>query len=136
MRTSSARIQPYIQQLDKVLQALQGREIILCLDANARSTMWHSQETNAKGEKLESFILQHRLTIVNSPQRISTFNPLTAMGAYMRPAKAISVAYGRIYAPGEGFDRYFLSHVYVRQLFLLYMSNTRRKANTPTYFVA
>ena len=36
--------------------------------------MWHNQETNAKGEKLESFILQHRLTIANSPQRIPTFD--------------------------------------------------------------
>ena len=46
----------------------------MCLDANARSTMWHNNESNTKGEILESFVLQHRLVIVNSPQPISTFD--------------------------------------------------------------
>lgn len=40
-------------------------------------------------------------------QQVSVFNPLTAMGAYMRPAKAIDVDYGRKCAPGEGFGCYY-----------------------------
>ena len=67
-------IEQYIIQLEKILLELRGQEVIMCLDANARSTMWHDNESNAKGEILESFILQHRLVVVNSPQPISTFD--------------------------------------------------------------
>ena len=67
-------IEQYIFHLEKILLELRGQEIIMCLDANARSTMWHNNESNAKGEILESFVLQHRLVIVNSPQPISTFD--------------------------------------------------------------
>ena len=64
----------YIRHFEEILQALHGQEIILCLDANASSTILHSKAINRKGKQLGSLTQQHRLSVVNTPQRSTTFD--------------------------------------------------------------
>lgn len=76
----SEPITRYLQHLDRILQALQGKELILCLDANATSALWHgrqltqSRPTDQRGEDLEEFIHQHRLIVINKPDNPPTFD--------------------------------------------------------------
>lgn len=69
----SESITVYLEYLDAVLLALHGKKIIIGIDANANSSMWHSHYTDNKGQELEEFILQHNLVIVNAAGQPSTF---------------------------------------------------------------
>ena len=64
----------YIRHFKEILQMLHGQETILCLDANASSTIWHTKAINREGKQLGSLIQQHRLLVVNTPQRSTTFD--------------------------------------------------------------
>lgn len=67
-------IERYIQHLDKVLEHLKGKNIIVCGDTNAKSILWHSSCTDDRGEKLETLIAQHDLFILNKPSDTHTFS--------------------------------------------------------------
>ncbi|KAK9295497.1 hypothetical protein QLX08_010198 [Tetragonisca angustula] len=66
--------------LDRYFQALQGKEIILCLEANATSELWHgrslskSRPIDHRGEDLEDFILQYKLVVINKPDKSPAFD--------------------------------------------------------------
>ncbi|CAK9834279.1 Retrovirus-related Pol polyprotein from type-1 retrotransposable element R1 (Fragment) [Anthophora retusa] len=70
----SDHIHPYLQHLERILEELKGNKIIICIDANAKSTLWHSQITDARGEALEELILQKNLFIMNQPSERFTFD--------------------------------------------------------------
>lgn len=70
----SDKIEPYLEHLDKILAQLRNRKLILCFDANAYSNLWHSKETDDRGEILEQFIAQHELYILNQESNITTFD--------------------------------------------------------------
>ncbi|CAL7932836.1 unnamed protein product, partial [Xylocopa violacea] len=70
----SDNIEPYLQQLDIILTALKGKNIVICLDANAKSPIWHSRTSDERGEKLELLIAQRNLFILNAPTDVYTFN--------------------------------------------------------------
>lgn len=70
----SEPIEPYLQHLDKILRGLQGKQIVLCMDSNANSTLWHSRHTDPKGEALEEMISQHQLYILNRSSKAYTFD--------------------------------------------------------------
>jgi len=59
------RIESYIERLDNILEKNRGKHVLICADANATSTMWHSPETNDKGLLLEELILRHSLVVLN-----------------------------------------------------------------------
>ena len=42
------------------------KEVIIGCDTNAHSTLWHCPETNARGERLEEWILLHNLRVHNN----------------------------------------------------------------------
>ncbi|KAK9295481.1 hypothetical protein QLX08_010208 [Tetragonisca angustula] len=75
-------IRDYLQQLEKILETLQGEEVIICIDANATSTSWHrlttshSGRSEQRGEELDEFIAQHRLIILNRTCNAPTFDNL------------------------------------------------------------
>ena len=79
-RQFSENITRYLHHLDRVLQFLQGKEIILCLDANATSALWHgrslsqSRPTDHRAQKLEEFIPQHKLVVINKLDNSPTFD--------------------------------------------------------------
>ncbi|KAG7196382.1 hypothetical protein KM043_018806 [Ampulex compressa] len=72
----SDQIDPYLHHLDKIMNALKGHSVILCLDANAKSPLWHCSAWDPRGEALEDFISQHQLFILNSPSDAHTFDNL------------------------------------------------------------
>ena len=76
----SEPIGPYLQHFEKIIRTLQGMEIILSLDTNAKSVSWysktpgHSRTADHRGEELEEFIAQHRLNIINKSRNAPTFD--------------------------------------------------------------
>ncbi|CAK9813075.1 Retrovirus-related Pol polyprotein from type-1 retrotransposable element R1 (Fragment) [Anthophora plagiata] len=70
----SDNIQPYLDHLEYVLREVKGHKVIICVDANAKSTLWHSNSTDGRGEALEELILQNNLYIINKPSEHSTFD--------------------------------------------------------------
>ncbi|KAK9295483.1 hypothetical protein QLX08_010210 [Tetragonisca angustula] len=75
-------IRDYLQQLEKILETLQGKEVIICIYANATSTFWHrlttshSGRSEQSGEELDEFIAQHRIIILNRTCNAPTFDNL------------------------------------------------------------
>ena len=73
-------IRDYLQQLEKALETLQGKEVIICIDANATSSSWHrlttshSGRSEQRGEELDEFIAQHRLIVLNRTCNAPTFD--------------------------------------------------------------
>ncbi len=49
-----------------MLAERQRKDVILCTDANAHSSMWNSEDTNKRGETMEELILSHNLTVQNN----------------------------------------------------------------------
>ncbi|CAK9816584.1 Retrovirus-related Pol polyprotein from type-1 retrotransposable element R1 (Fragment) [Anthophora quadrimaculata] len=67
-------IEPYLKHLEYVLHELKGRKIIICIDANAKSSLWHSNQTDDRGEALEELIVHNRLYILNRPSPHYTYD--------------------------------------------------------------
>ena len=57
-------ISPNVHKLVTYCQE-QGIKLVINSDTNAHSPLWGCEETNARGEKLEDFILQHGLEVSN-----------------------------------------------------------------------
>ena len=66
-------IELYITKTSNIIRALKGKKIILCLDANSKSPMWHSDTLDENGEKMEDFIQDMELMALNEPGNPSTF---------------------------------------------------------------
>lgn len=89
------KIEPYIQHLDAVLHTLQGCNVIICADANAKSTLWHSSQTDERGEALENLIAQHNLFILNRESNARTYDS-TNGAANIDVTLASSTCYNKI----------------------------------------
>lgn len=63
---------PYLNQLKRILDALPGKPIVISADANAKSELWYNDFTDARGEQLEEFIDQNDLLIINEPGHQAT----------------------------------------------------------------
>lgn len=75
-------LEPYMQYLDAVIDAAQGRPLLVGMDANARSRMWHSKVRlgtrglatyGGRGLVLEALVLRRGLQVVNEPSDLFTF---------------------------------------------------------------
>ena len=49
------------------------KEVIICADTNAHSSLWNSMDTNSRGEILEEWIFQHNLEIQNNGDHFTFF---------------------------------------------------------------
>ena len=65
-------IERHLEYLDEVLRKLIGKKILIAIDSNAKSPLWGAKSTDTKGEKLESFIAQWNLSILNDPDGLAT----------------------------------------------------------------
>ena len=65
-------IEVHHKSLDKILTKLRGKKVIMSIDSNANSPLWGPKATDAKGEKLEDFINDRRLEVINNPRDIAT----------------------------------------------------------------
>ena len=78
-------IGPHLQHLGLVLEALRGRRVIIGVDSNTHSPMWHSLPrhyigrgctTTSRKEDLESFIVGRGLRVENVAGEPSTFSTI------------------------------------------------------------
>jgi len=58
-------IEEDIRQLEKVMDYTKTNGLIIAVDSNARSKMWHDTVTNQRGKILEEFIICNDLYVVN-----------------------------------------------------------------------
>lgn len=65
-------IVPYIEKLRSIVVALSGRKILIAVDANARSALWHNDETNERGMALEDLLLDQNLFVLNQANQPPT----------------------------------------------------------------
>lgn len=64
----------FLYRLDQVLRALRGKPVLIGTDANARSPLWFSDESDDPGQRLEDFIFEHRLQVINEVSPYYTFS--------------------------------------------------------------
>ena len=64
-------IQVHLDELETVLVALKNKKVLIATDANAKSHLW-GFESDAKGVKLEDFIMRHDLTVINNKEDLPT----------------------------------------------------------------
>ena len=82
MTTCSEPICEYLQQLKKITETLQGKEIITCIDASAICISWqklttpHSGITERRVEELDEYIAHHRLIVHNRTGNANTFDKI------------------------------------------------------------
>ena len=69
----SHEIQPYLNKLEEILRALKGKKVIIGIDANAESPLWHASNLNARGKLLEDFVAQGNLYVCNEGGNLPTF---------------------------------------------------------------
>jgi hypothetical protein len=60
------------------VELTKGNGLILSIDSNSRSKLWHDKYTNQRGKILEEFIITSDLVIMNEAIEIPTFE--TARG--------------------------------------------------------
>ena len=57
----SHEIQPYLKRIEEILRTLKSKKVIIGMDANAKSPLWHAGSLNARGKLMEDFIAQGNL---------------------------------------------------------------------------
>jgi hypothetical protein len=62
-----------LYKIENVLQFANGRGLVVAIDSNARSKMWHDLLTNKRGKILEEFVISNRIHIVNEDSNLTTF---------------------------------------------------------------
>ncbi|GBP46668.1 Retrovirus-related Pol polyprotein from type-1 retrotransposable element R1 [Eumeta japonica] len=79
----SHRIEPHLEHLQHVINALKGKKIVICADTNTHSPVWHSRERQYIGRgseaeerrtQLESFLAQNTLNVENREGQPPTYS--------------------------------------------------------------
>lgn len=66
-------IEPCLGKLGEILTTLRGKEVLIGLDANAKSPLWHSNVLDERGEELEGLIARFGLVVVNEDDQPATY---------------------------------------------------------------
>ena len=61
-------------KINAITQHARSERIILAMDSNSSSTLWHDEHTNTKGRILEELITRYQLHTLNEFSDYSTFN--------------------------------------------------------------
>jgi len=61
-------------KIDAIIQHARCERIILAMDSNSRSTIWHDKPTNARGRILEEFLISNQLHTQNEDSDHTTFS--------------------------------------------------------------
>ncbi|KMQ90177.1 reverse transcriptase [Lasius niger] len=69
----SDKIEEHLRHLEAVFHSLRGKRLIVAVDANARSSLWGSQETDDRGAKLEDLVRAYGIEVVNDVGQAPTF---------------------------------------------------------------
>jgi hypothetical protein len=62
-----------LAKINNILQHANGKGVILTIDSNARATSWHDKTTNARGKKLDEYLMSKQLYIMNEESTDTTF---------------------------------------------------------------
>jgi hypothetical protein len=60
-------------KIDEILQYSKGSGILIAMDSNSRSTVWHDNQTNLRGKTLEEYLISRDLNIMNEESELTTF---------------------------------------------------------------
>jgi hypothetical protein len=60
-------------KVDEILQYSKGTGILIAMDSNSRSTIWHDNQTNSRSKILEEYLISRDLHIVNEERELTTF---------------------------------------------------------------
>ncbi|KAK2577757.1 hypothetical protein KPH14_012616 [Odynerus spinipes] len=69
----SLSIEDFLRDLEGLLNDIDRSRVVICMDANAKSIAWFSDETNQNGSLLEEFIIAQGLNILNKPSNFPTY---------------------------------------------------------------
>ena len=72
-RAATSDMRRSFRELSNALKQINEDGVIVGMDANAKSTTWHSNNSDVRGRKLEEFIAQNGLRVINREQEQSTF---------------------------------------------------------------
>ncbi|KAK2577563.1 hypothetical protein KPH14_012910, partial [Odynerus spinipes] len=73
-------IEPYLRYLERVRECVNGKRVIIGMDANAVSPLWYSKgggrgrENELRGEILEEWIVVNDMVVLNEPNKFYTFS--------------------------------------------------------------
>jgi hypothetical protein len=60
-------------KVDEILQYSKGSGILIAMDSNSRSTVWHDNQTNSRGKMLKEYLISRDLHIMNEESELTTF---------------------------------------------------------------
>ena len=60
-------------KIRKILDFAKGKGVLLAIDSNSRSRLWHDLVTNSRGKILEEFLIENQLSILNTDNLQPTF---------------------------------------------------------------
>ena len=62
-----------IAKIEEILKLGTGTGIIIAIDSNSRSQVWHDKQTNARGRILEEYLSSRDLNIMNEESELTTY---------------------------------------------------------------
>jgi len=62
-----------MEKIDATLAHAKGAGIVIAMDSNSRSTMWHEVLTKKREKTLEEFLMSKQLHIINKESCCTTF---------------------------------------------------------------
>jgi len=63
-----------ITNIEKTMELTKGVKIIMAIDSNSRSIIWHYVTTNVRGRLLEEFIASNQIQIINEESGSTIFH--------------------------------------------------------------
>ena len=69
----SEPLERFLSQVEGLISCFSTENVLITIDANAKSVLWHSDQTDQKGTLVEEFIMANNLTILNKANNPPTF---------------------------------------------------------------
>lgn len=69
----SLQIEPFLNKIEKMLQKVKDKKVLIAMDSNANSSLWFSKETDERGRQVEEFLLQNDMYVLNKSSNVSTY---------------------------------------------------------------
>jgi len=67
------QIEDDLNKIEGIIQHAKGAGVLLAIDSNSKSKMWHDNQTNARGKILEEFLTSKQLHILNEESTLTTY---------------------------------------------------------------
>jgi len=62
-----------LQTIEQIIEFAKSKKLIMVVDSNSRSTIWHDTTTNNRGKTMEDFVASRQLSIINEDNPRRTF---------------------------------------------------------------